>query len=156
MLKKTKKFLASIQLGIMALAMTVTMTAAPQVALAANPPPAPGTTATTQTTQTSGAIVPGTDILPNVGIIDVVRNIIRFIIIVAFVIAFIMLIIGGIRWILAGGDEKAVEKARGTITAALIGLVVVLIAFALIKLVETFFGIHILTGGVTIPTVTTQ
>ncbi len=152
MLNKTKNFLAGIQLGVMALALTVTMAAAPQVALAQAP--TLNKTTTTTTTQTSGQIVPST--LPNVGIIDVVRNIIRFIIIVAFVIAFIMLIIGGIRWILAGGDEKAVEKARGTITAALIGLVVVLIAFALIKLVETFFNVQILTGGVTIPTVNTQ
>ncbi len=79
-------------------------------------------------------------------IVGVIRAIIRFILLVAFVIAFIMLIIGGIRWILAGGDEKAVEKARGTITAALIGLVVVLIAYALIRLVEVFFGVSIITG----------
>ena len=64
-----------------------------------------------------------------------------------------MLIIGGIRWILAGGDEKAVASARGTITAALIGLVIVLVAFALIRLVEIFFSVNIITGGVTIPVV---
>lgn len=89
----------------------------------------------------------------NVGIIAIVRTIIQFILVVAFVIAFIMLLIGGIRWILAGGDEKSVEKARNTITAALIGLVIVLVAFALIKLVEQFFGVSILSGGVSIPTV---
>lgn len=94
---------------------------------------------------------------PNVGIVDVMRNIIRFILIVAFIIAFIMLIVGGIRWMMAGGDEKAVEKARGTITSALIGMVVVLVSFALIKLVETFFGITIIsTGNIQIPSVGTK
>ncbi|MBI2598717.1 hypothetical protein HYW40_00645 [Candidatus Curtissbacteria bacterium] len=94
---------------------------------------------------------------PNVGIVDVMRNIIRFILIVAFIIAFIMLIVGGIRWMMAGGDEKAVEKARGTITSALIGMVVVLVSFALIKLVETFFGITITsTGNIQIPSVGTK
>ncbi len=86
-------------------------------------------------------------------IVTVVKNIIQFILIVAFVLAFIFLLIGGIRWITAGGDEKGVASARGMITGALIGLVIVLVAFALIKLVEQFFGFSILSGGVHIPTV---
>ena len=124
MIKKTKVFIPLIVFASGALAATATF-AAP--------------------------IVPG-NIPSDVTIIPLVRNIIRIIIIVGFVIAFIMLIVGGIRWILAGGDEKAVASARGTITAALIGLVIILVSFALIKLVETFFGIPILTGGVEIPT----
>ena len=84
---------------------------------------------------------------------NIVRGIISFILIVAFVGAFIMLLIGGIRWILAGGDEKAVAGARGTITAALIGLVIVLVAYAIIRLVEVFFKVNIITGGVTIPNI---
>lgn len=104
--------------------------------------------------ETSGPIVP--EKLQGEGvtsIISIIRAVIQFILVIAFVIAFIMLLIGGIRWILAGGDEKAVAGARSTITAALIGLVIVLVAFALIRLVETFFGVSILSGGVTIPTV---
>ncbi len=105
-------------------------------------------------TQDTASIKPSDFFPKDFTVVELMRNIIRFILIVAFVIAFIMLLVGGIRWILAGGDEKAVEKARGTITAALIGLVVVLIAFALIKMVETFFGVSVLTGaGVGIPTV---
>lgn len=99
-------------------------------------------------------IIPGQ--LKTVGefdVIDIVRGIIQFILVVAFVLAFIMLLIGGIRWITAGGDEKAVGSARNMITAALIGLVIVLVAFALIKLVETFFGVSIISGGVEIPKV---
>src|SRR3990167_3691326 len=94
------------------------------------------------------------DTLGKVGdIIIIVRAMIRFILIVAFVLAFIFLIIGGIRWITAGGDEKGVAGARGMITGALIGLVIVLVAFALIRLVETFFGFPIISSGVTIPTI---
>lgn len=86
-------------------------------------------------------------------VVVVVRAIIRFILLVAFVLAFIMLLIGGIRWITAGGDEKGVAAARNMITAALIGLVIVLIAYALIRLVELFFGVNIITGDITIPTI---
>ena len=99
------------------------------------------------------AIVP-TQISGIDSIVTIISTVIRFILIVAFVAAFIMLLIGGIRWILAGGDEKAVAGARGTITAALIGLVIVLVAYAIIRLVEIFFNVSIITGGVEIPVVT--
>ena len=102
---------------------------------------------------------PKTNLVPtalskNADIIKVMKGVIQFILVIAFVIAFIMLLIGGIRWILAGGDEKSVEKARNTITAALIGLVVVLVAYALIRLVETFFGVGII-SNVTVPFINT-
>ncbi len=102
------------------------------------------------------AVAGGSNLVPTelsktADIVAVIQAIIKFILIVAFVIAFVMLLIGGIRWILAGGDEKAVGAARNTITAALIGLVIVLVAFALIKLVETFFGVTIISGNVEIP-----
>lgn len=100
----------------------------------------------------SGELVPA-KIRPIDNIVSIIRAIIQFILVVAFVLAFIMLLIGGIRWITAGGDEKAVGSARNMITAALIGLVIVLVAYALIKLVETFFGVSIITGGVDIPQV---
>ena len=101
---------------------------------------------------------PGGNVVPpainNVSnIVSVIRAIIQFILVVAFVLAFVFLLIGGIRWITAGGDEKNVAAARNMITAALIGLVVVLVAFALIKLVETFFGVSIISNGVVIPRV---
>lgn len=100
----------------------------------------------------SGDIVP-TDMLKDYSVIQILQAVIRFILVVAFVAAFIMLLIGGIRWILAGGDEKAVSSARSTITAALIGLVIVLLAFAIIKLVEAFFGVNVISGGVCIPSI---
>lgn len=99
-------------------------------------------------------VVPGT-IRPINNAVNVVRGIIQFILVVAFVGAFVFLLIGGIRWILAGGDEKAVAGARGTITAALIGLVIVLVAYAIIRLVEIFFNVSIITGGITIPNINT-
>jgi hypothetical protein len=109
--------------------------------------------AAAQTTNPDSLVPPA--LAKNPDIIPIIRAIIQFILVVAFIIAFIMLLIGGIRWILAGGDEKAVAGARNTITAALIGLVIVLVAFAIIKLVETFFGVTIISGPFTIPTVGT-
>lgn len=50
-------------------------------------------------------------------------------------IAVVMVIIGGFRYILAQGDPQAVSKAKGTILYALIGLLVAIIAQAIVAFV---------------------
>lgn len=67
------------------------------------------------------------------------------ILIAAGIIAFFFLLIGGVQWILAGGDKEGTEKARKKITNALIGLAIVFSAYALAFLVEAIFGVDILT-----------
>jgi hypothetical protein len=69
---------------------------------------------------------------------------ITVILVVAGLIFFFMLVVGGLRWILSGGDKAATESARGQITAALIGLVIVFSAWAIATLISNIFGISIL------------
>lgn len=64
--------------------------------------------------------------------------------IVGALLFFFMLLISGLQWITSGGDKASVEAARGRITQALIGIVVLFSVFAIIKLIENFFGISIL------------
>lgn len=61
------------------------------------------------------------------------------------VIFFFMLLIGAIQWLSSGGEKENLEAARGRITSALVGIVILFSIFAVIKAVESFFGIHILT-----------
>jgi len=61
----------------------------------------------------------------------------------AGVVFFIMLVWGGIRYISARGDEKAVSDARGTLTSAVIGLLIVVSSFAIIKLIAIATGADI-------------
>ena len=65
-------------------------------------------------------------------------------IVIAAVLTFAYLILGGIQWITSGGDKTAYEEARGKITAALIGLGIVVAAWAIMQLVGAFFGLDIL------------
>ncbi len=81
----------------------------------------------------------------------IVSGAIRLILVIAALIAFIFLIIGGIKWVTSGGDKEKTANAQQTLTAALVGLVIVFAAWAIIRLIETFFGIQILT--LSIPTV---
>jgi cbb3-type cytochrome oxidase subunit 3 len=47
------------------------------------------------------------------------------------VIFFLLIFYGGLRWMLAQGNEQEVEKAKQIIIAASIGLVIVLAAYAI-------------------------
>jgi len=77
---------------------------------------------------------------------------IKLIMIIAALVFFFILVIGGIRWIVSGGDKAGTEAARAQITNALIGLVIVFAAWAILQLIDTFFGIKIL-GGFDIPVI---
>ncbi len=48
-------------------------------------------------------------------------------------VAVIMLIIGGFRYVVSGGDSNAVEGAKNTILYAVIGIVVAFLAYAAIN-----------------------
>ncbi|MFA6392373.1 MAG: pilin [Patescibacteria group bacterium] len=47
-------------------------------------------------------------------------------------IAVILVLYGGFTWMTAGGNEEKVEKAKKIITAAVIGLVIILVAWAIV------------------------
>lgn len=91
-------------------------------------------------------IAPGGEFQPlgGVRVEYIVGALVRIVLIVAAIIFFFMLVIGGIQWMTSGGDKAAAEAARGRVTAALIGLVVVFAAYAIIYLVGEMFGIKFL------------
>ena len=84
--------------------------------------------------------------LASITVPAVIQAAITFALVIAAVVFFFMLVIGGIKWITSGGDKTQTEGARNQITAALIGLVIVFAAWAIIRLIGTFFGFNILGG----------
>ncbi|OGY19052.1 MAG: hypothetical protein A2900_00900 [Candidatus Chisholmbacteria bacterium RIFCSPLOWO2_01_FULL_50_28] len=70
---------------------------------------------------------------------------------VSGIIVFGFLVWGGIQWITSGGDKANVEAARNRISSALVGMAIIAAAYAVIRLVEFFFGITVL-EGITLPT----
>lgn len=55
-------------------------------------------------------------------------------------VSVIMLIIGGIRYTISGGDSTAVTSAKNTILYAVIGIIVALLAYAIVNFVITSFA----------------
>jgi hypothetical protein len=70
---------------------------------------------------------------------NVVGAVITLLFVIAVIIALGFLIWGGIKWILSGGDKGAVESARNTIVAAIVGLVIVFLSYFILNLVINFF-----------------
>lgn len=66
---------------------------------------------------------------------DFLGNIINVLIGVVGIAAVIMLIIGGFRYVFSQGDEKGVKGAKDTILYAIIGIVVAVLAFAIVNFV---------------------
>jgi len=71
------------------------------------------------------------------GIFQTITNILLFLI---GAIAVIMLIIGGIRYVISGGDQAQVTSAKNTILYAIVGIIVAFLAFAAVNFVTTQLG----------------
>ncbi|MEI7819102.1 MAG: hypothetical protein WCI47_03220 [bacterium] len=56
------------------------------------------------------------------------------------IVAVIMLIIGGFRYIFSGGNSTSVNSAKDTILYAVVGIVVALLAYAIVNFVLGQFG----------------
>ena len=63
------------------------------------------------------------------------RQITNTILYIVGIIAVIMLIIGGIKYVVSGGDAKKVTDAKNTVLYAIIGLVIAVFAYAIVNFV---------------------
>lgn len=67
----------------------------------------------------------------------IVSNVVNTMIFATGIIAVIFIIIGGIRYVVSQGDEKSIQGAKNTILYAVIGLVIAILAFAIVNFVLT-------------------
>ncbi|HEX6977130.1 MAG TPA: hypothetical protein VF185_02095 [Patescibacteria group bacterium] len=72
---------------------------------------------------------------------DVISKIIGVMTVVAFIWFTFQVVMGAIRIVTSGGDKGALEGARKQITTGIIGLVVVVAAIFIVKLLGTLLGI---------------
>ena len=94
-----------------------------------------------------GGYVPTTGGDPSGFVASIIQNLIRLLLIVAFIVFLLWTIFAGIRFITAGGDEKAVGSSWSQIYWGLIGMIIVVGAYAILRIVEIFFGVNIVSGG---------
>lgn len=93
---------------------------------------------------TSSGITGQTDALRNTAgfdantrVEDVVATVIKIVLGLLGIVFLILLVLGGYQWMSAGGNEKEVDAAQARIKTAIIGLVIILSAYAITAFVFT-------------------
>lgn len=79
------------------------------------------------------------DLFGSTGIFKTITNVLLFIL---GAISVIMIIIGGLRYVISGGNSTSVTAAKNTILYAIVGIIVALLSFAIIN-----FVLGSITGG---------
>lgn len=95
---------------------------------------------------------PGEVVPPGLSIDKIVTFIITALVVVGIIAALIFLIIGAIQWVASGGSKEKVEAARNHVVAAIVGLVIIILAFVIINVIFQVITGKPFTGGFVIPT----
>lgn len=69
------------------------------------------------------------------GLMETINTISDVLIFVLGAVAVVMIIVGGVRYVTSNGDQNAVTGAKNTIMYAIIGIVIALISYAIVKFV---------------------
>ncbi len=72
---------------------------------------------------------------------NLITTLLEMMIIVGALGALLYIILGGIRWVSAGGDKQGLEEARGRITNGIIGLVIIVGGWAIMLFVSGILGL---------------
>lgn len=89
-----------------------------------------------------GPIVPSCDPVAGCGkaeLIQLASNLFNFLISLAMFITVIFTLWGGFIFLTSGGSTDRIERGKKTITAAIVGLIIVLVAWVTINILMDFF-----------------
>jgi len=75
---------------------------------------------------------------------DIISALLPYILVIAGLVLFFMLIAGGFGLMTAAGSPDKTKAAQGKITSAIIGFVIIFISYWLAKILEIILGINIL------------
>ena len=71
---------------------------------------------------------------------QIVGTVVKDLLFVAGWITVVMVIVGGVQYVLSAGDPGAVAKAKKTISGALTGLIISVLAYAIVTFIMTRIG----------------
>jgi hypothetical protein len=91
--------------------------------------------------QSSGTIIEHAQRLE---IVDIINKGLAYAIIIAGLLSVIFIFIGGISFILSGGEEGKIKQAVGTIRYAIIGLVITILSVVIVGTVGRALGLDII------------
>ena len=81
------------------------------------------------------------------GVSDIIARVIFIALSILASIFVILVIVAGFQWMTAGGNEEKISKAKKNISNAVIGLIIVLSAYAITWFIFTYLPMSAGTGG---------
>ena len=72
---------------------------------------------------------------------EILGDVIEALLLFAGAVAVLFLIIGGFRYVVSSGNPDQVEAAKKTILYAVLGLIIIFIAFVLVQLIQDYLGV---------------
>lgn len=92
---------------------------------------------------TGGTWTNGTCVSPtgNATVTGTFRKVANVLIFIVGAVSVLMVIIGGLRYVLSNGEQSGITSAKNTVLYALLGVAVAFIAYAIVNFVLTFFKI---------------
>ena len=91
-----------------------------------------------------------TDVATIQCLVPLFSNVVVAIVELAGVALFLMFVAGGFQFLTSGGNPKQLEQARHTLTYAIIGVVVIVSAYLILRLIQQLTGVDV--TGFDIPT----
>ncbi len=77
------------------------------------------------------------------GLEGIFENVVRVALGFAAIALFIMLIVGGFKYITSGGNPKSLESAKKTLTSAILGMILVASAYLILRFIGVFTGANV-------------
>lgn len=77
-----------------------------------------------------------TGVASDATVTSLLMRIIQILLAVAGLIAVVFLIVGGFRYITAGGNEESAESGKKTIINAIIGIVIIILSFVIVRVIS--------------------
>lgn len=74
---------------------------------------------------------------------ELIQRLINLSVGAAFIILLIMLIYGGIKYLVSGGEAKVLASAGQTFTWAILGILFLVIAWLILLLIKAFTGVDV-------------
>lgn len=84
-----------------------------------------------------------TDVATITGLERIFSNIVTVVLELSGIVLFVMFLIGGFKFLTSKGDPKAVESARGTLTHAITGLIILVLAVVFMVIIENITGANV-------------
>lgn len=91
-----------------------------------------------------GILEPSLSSIENFNLMDLIQMFVVYAFIIAAALAAVFIFMGGVSFILSGGDDEKIKRAVNTIRYSIIGLIVTILSFTVVTIVGRMFGLNFL------------